>query len=261
MGGRETAYIFHLYRKGAESLILYPFETGERLLSAVEGGEVRGRYGREPKVEALTALRTELHRLADDGVRRWIADKRFIPKFLIAAVTFLVAYFLFSSVVRDPLPVLDEAVFGIGGAVLVFALLGRSDLRSALASQRRSDARAAVDRITFTESAFVRSVEQALAEGETGSLIEWAERMTDAAGWAGLVAENADEARSFVRTVESRFRLRRGRRDERALKRLLRNRDASRERLDRWAKARRIDVPLYAVYQRIKRSVVAGSSV
>ncbi len=261
MSGLATAYIFHLYRKGAESLVLHPFENGERLLEAVEGGEVKGRYGDEPRVEALTALRVELHRLVDEGVARWLADVRFIPKFLIAAGAFLVVYFFFSSVVRDPLPVLDEAVLGIGAAVLVFVLLGRADLRSRLASQKRSDARAAVDRVTFVESSFVRSVEEALAESESGSLIEWAERMTDAGGWAGLGAENAEEARSFVRTVEARYRLRGGRRDERSLRRLLRKRHASQERLDRWARARKIDVPLYAVYQRIKRSVVTGRSV
>jgi hypothetical protein len=85
--------------------------------------------------------------------------------------------------------------------------------------------------------------------------------MTASAGWAEIGAENAAEASSFVSTVESRYRIPRGGRAERSLRRLLRKRDASQERLDRWAKARKIDVPLYAVYHRIKRSVVAGSSV
>ena len=260
MDGREREYIFHLYRRG-ESLVLHPFDSPERLLSRLETAEVLGRYGEEPRVEALTALRAELHRLADLGAQRWLADRRFIPKFLISAATFVVVYFFFSFVIRDPLPVLDEIVAGVGGAVLAFVLLGRADQRSAQAAAKRDALRAAVDRVTFVESAFVRSVEQALAEGESGSLVEWVERMTASAGWAGLGAENAEEARSFVRTVESRFRLRGGHRDERSLRRLLSKRPASRERLDRWARARKIDVPLYAVYHRIKRSVVAGSSV
>jgi hypothetical protein len=257
----ETAFIFHVYRKGGESLILHPFDSGDKLFSIIETGEVQGRYGNEPRVEALTALRGELHRLADDGVARWLADVRFIPKFLMSSATFLLLYFFFSFVVRDPLPIIDEAVVGIGGAVILFVLLGRADLRSTRATQRRSDLRAAVDRVTFTESGFVRSVEQALAEGESGSLLEWTETMTRAAGWSALDNANAAEARSFVSTVGSHFGLRRGRGVERSLKRLLRRRGTSRERLDRWARARKIDVPLFAVYNRIKRSVVTGSSV
>jgi hypothetical protein len=259
MREREAAYIFHLYRKGAQSLILHPFDTGERLLAALDGGEVVGRYGAEPRVEALTELRTELHRLADQGVSRWVAERRFVPKFLLAAGAFLVVYFFFSFAVRNPLPVIDEAAAGIGAAVGLFAVLGRADLRSRLAEQKRIEARAAVDRVTFLESAFVSSVEEALAEGESGSLIEWVEGMTESAGWVGLGDQNADEARSFVRTVESRFRLRRGKRDARSLRRLLHKRHRSQEGLARWARARKIDVPLYAVYRRIKRSVVAGS--
>lgn len=259
--GRERAYIFHLYRKEGEPLILHPFDTGEKLLGQLEGGGVLGRYGEEPRVEALTALRAELHRLADYGVQRWLSDLRFIPKFLAAAGVFLVVYFFFSLVVRDPVPVLDEIALGVGAAVLVFVLLGRADLRSERARQKRTELRAAIDRVTFVESDFVRSVEQALREGESGSLVAWIERIAASAGWAGIGAANAEEARSFVATVESRYRLRGGRRGERSLRRLLRKPDAAKERLDRWARAKKIDVPLYAVYERIKRSVGAGSAV
>ena len=260
MGGQDTAYIFHLYRSDGESLVLHPFDTGERLLSRIESGDVLGRYGEDPRVEALTALRAELHRLADRGVQSWLADLRFVPKFLAAAGIFLVVYFFFSFVVRDPLPVLDEVAAGIGTAVLVFILMGRADLRSERARRKQADLRAAVDRVTFVESTFVRSVEQALREGESGSLVEWVEVMNASDRWGAIGAENAAEARSFVETVESRYGVRGGRREERSLRRLLRKRDGSRERLDRWARARKIDVPLYTVYHRIKRSVVAGSS-
>ncbi len=261
MGAGERAYIFHLYRKEGESIVLHPFDTGERLLSQIETGAVAGRYGEEPRVEALTALRAELYRLADQGVQQWISNLRFVPRFLAAAGVFLLAYFFFSFVVRDPLPVLDEVALGVGAAVIVYSLIRRADAGSERARAKRAEVRAAVDRITFVESAFVRSVEQALVESEAGSLVGWVERMAGSAGWAAIGAENAEEARSFVATVESRYRLRGGRREERSLRRLLSRRDASRERLDRWARARKIDVPLYAVYHRIKRSVVAGSAV
>ena len=126
----------------------------------------------EPRVEALTMFRNELYRQIEVGVKNWLSDARFVPKFLISALVFVVTYFFMSFVVRDPLPVIDEVALGLAAAVVVFLLLGRRDMNSKLATKKRLDLRVIVDRITFRESAFVKQVEEALHRNETGGMEE-----------------------------------------------------------------------------------------
>ena len=169
MAEPEKTYIFHIHRKDGSSLLLHPLSPPAKVVETLEKGPLEGRYGREPQVEVLTGLRDELYRQVELGVRHWLADLRFIPKFLIASGAFVAAYLFFSIVVRDPLPVIDEVVLGLAAAVASFVLLGRRDLASQRATKKRLDLRQVVDRIAFRESEFVKTVEEALhsAEGES----------------------------------------------------------------------------------------------
>ena len=58
-------YIFHLFRKEGISLILHPFSTPEKLVQCLENDEIKGRYGAEPRVEALTMLKNGQNTLKD----------------------------------------------------------------------------------------------------------------------------------------------------------------------------------------------------
>ncbi len=149
MAEAEKNYLFHIHRKDGSSLFLHPLYPPAKVVETLEKGPLEGRYGREPRVEALTGFRDELYRQVELGVRHWLADLRFIPKFLIASGAFVVAYLFFSIVVRDPLPVIDEVVLGLAAAVASFVLLGRRDLASRRATKKRLDLRLVVDRISL----------------------------------------------------------------------------------------------------------------
>lgn len=260
MASRESTYIFHLFRKDGEPLILHPFPTAGALVSALENREISGRYASEPRVEALTVLRNELYRMVETGVQRWVSDKRFVPRFLMSSGLFLLAYFFLSFVIRDPIPVIDEIAFSLAAAVGAYVLIGRRDIRSDLAARKRVSLRAAVDRIVFTESRFAATVEASLQETESGTLRELVEKIVSPSDRTELKEEDRAEAAAFVRMVEERYKLRGGRKDERLFRRYLaRERGADPDWIRRWAQTRKIDVPLYAVYRRLKRTVTAGS--
>ena len=63
-----------------------------RVVPTLEQGPLEGRYGTEPRVEALTGFRDELYRQVELGVRHWMADRRFVPKFLLASGAFVALY-------------------------------------------------------------------------------------------------------------------------------------------------------------------------
>lgn len=246
MAQKQRLFIYHLYRKDGTSLFLHPFSRPERIVRQLESGVLEGRYGREPRVEALTLLRNELYRLIELGVKNWMSDVRFIPKFLIASLVFVVVYFFMSYVVRDPLPVIDEVAIGLGAAIAAFLLQGRRDLASKAASKKRVELRVVVDRAVFRESDFVKRVEEALHRNE-GSGGEDAVKAVVEPALQELEEECREEATQFLSSLEGRFDLRRLARQEKLLRR--------RPQQARPADLKKYDFPLYAVYKSLKKAV------
>jgi hypothetical protein len=257
MAEAEKTYIFHIHRKDGSALFLHPLSPPAKVVEILEKGPLEGRYGREPRVEVLTGLREELYRQVELGVRHWMADLRFIPKFLIASGAFVAAYLFFSIVVRDPLPVIDEVVLGLAAAVASFVVLGRRDLASRQAVKKRLDLRQVVDRIAFQESGFVKTAEEALHSAEGQSVEQVVRRIVEPLGQGMEASPQAEggaqaEAAQFVNLLEQRFKFRKLAREEPGFRRLAGRREASRLLSMR---RRKIDFPLYAVYKSCKRTV------
>ena len=257
---KKKTLIFHLFRNDGGSLIVHPFVNPEKLMQGLEESEIVGRYGAEPRVEALTLLKNDLYRLVETGVRNWLYDMRFIPKFLISAGLFVVVYFFMTFVIRDPLPIVDEIAIALGASIVRFILIGRRDIKSDTAAKRRLSLRTAVDRVSFTESPFVVRLEEYLHETESGTLEEVVQKIVDPNDKLEIDEAQRDEARQFVKACEAMFRLKNAKRDEKMLKRYLERTSKGEPAQDikKWAESRKIDFPLYAVYKRFKRTVVGS---
>jgi hypothetical protein len=169
MSDREPLHIFHLAREDGTSLFLHPFLDRQRVMERMEAHPLVGLYGREPRVEAITQFRNELYRLIEEEVRDWIGESRFIPRFLISAGVFLLVYVGLSLAVRDPLPVVDEIALSLAAAIGAFFLRRRRDMRSDRALSKRMKLRNKVDGIVFSESEFVKRLEDLLHAEESAS--------------------------------------------------------------------------------------------
>ncbi|MDR3200057.1 MAG: hypothetical protein LBT68_01250 [Spirochaetales bacterium] len=159
---RPALYIFHVGR--AKPRFFYPFKPGREFISQTEGFSIHGRYGKEPRVEAITLLRGDLYRLAESAVKQWVFELRFIPRFLISSAVFLFAYFFASFVIRDPLPVIDELLIAGAAFAVSYLLIGKRFLSSRAAEEKRGELHTVIDGIAFSESDFVRTVEDLLGE-------------------------------------------------------------------------------------------------
>ncbi len=255
MGDKDRIIIFHIFREDGTSLFLHPFASADKIVNQLEKSTVAGRYGMEPRVEALTMFRNELYRLIEVGVKNWLSDVRFIPKFLMSALAFIVVYFFTSFVIRDPLPVIDEVAIGLAVSVAVFLLLGRRDMSSKAASKKRLDLRVIVDRIVFRESDFVKQVETALHKHETGSVEEVIGQIVEPVRQV-LGEDYREEAAQFIRALESRFNFKKLQREEKLLKRIMKSspRELNRS-FSRLVESKKFDFPLYAVYKSFKSTV------
>jgi len=60
---KPSLYIFHLSRTGARPEFLHSLKAGKDFIPQTESGIIRGRYGKEPRIESLTLLRGDLYRM------------------------------------------------------------------------------------------------------------------------------------------------------------------------------------------------------
>ncbi len=251
----KKVVIYHLYRHDDTSLFLHPFNDSDKSIDWFEKAEIIGKYGKEPRVEAFTMFRNELYRIIEDRVNSWIAEARFIPKFLISAAVFLLSYLFFALVIRDPLPLIDELAIGLGVALIVFFLLGRRDRRSDRSLKKRVALRSMVDRIVFQENPFIKEVEDALQNYETTSHAEVVEHMFDPLK-SPLTKEEQEDAERLAGYLKKQFKSRELKRKEKMVSRLTRSKkgEINAKILSLLADAKKTDFPLFAVYTRIKKS-------
>lgn len=255
MNGEKKLYIYHLYRRDGNSLFLHPFDDSEKFIDILENYTIEGKYGGEPRVETLTFFRNELYRMIEDQVRSWISEIRFLPKFLLASGLFLISYLFLSLVVRDPLPMIDEIAISLGIAILSYLLLGKRDQQSNLALKKRVDLRTRVDRIVFLESSFVKEVEELLQRNESQSSAEVIEYMLSPLERA-ISEEDKEDAFHIVRYLKKKFDSRELKKQEKLLSRIIDEKEPEKKSkiLSTLAETKKIDLSLFALYTRIKRS-------
>lgn len=243
--------LYHLTRANGDPLFIHPFNTGGSTFALLKASEVVGHYGQEPRVESLTMFRNRMYRRIEEDVRDWIAEKRFMPRFLSGAAAFLGTYLLFSLVVRDPIPMVDELLLAAGASLLTYFLLGRRDLRSEEASQRRIALRNKVDAAVFSQSPFVREVEESLQRYDNTPREELVERLNSVKAdrfWS----EHGDEASRFLEILQAYMQNRTVKQLE---KRLQKGRGLG--ALTDPTKHADLDLPLFLLYIELKQELAS----
>lgn len=252
MEEKEKSLLFHIYRKDGSALFLHPFENLEKYIDLVQKSEFEGRYGGEPRVESLTLFRNDLYRMIEAGVKNWVAEKRFIPRFIISAGAFLLAYIFFSLVVRDPLPIIDEVLLSLGASILTYFFLYKKDQHSQAALKKRVELRTKVDRIVFIEDPFIKSIEEILHKDEGESPEAVLSSILNCSK-DSLSLQSGPSAEILLSYLEKRFSTKDYKKQEKIISRLKKGKNEKEIRTAaKWAEAKKIDFSLFALYTRMK---------
>ncbi len=255
MAKDNKVYIYHIYRKDGTSLFLHPFAYTDKFLELVENSEFEGKYGKEPRVESLTLFRNDLYRIIENQVKSWVSELRFLPRFLISSGLFLLSYLFLSLVVRDPLPMIDEIAISLGLAVVLYIILGKRDLKSNFALKKRVELRTKVDQIVFRESKFVKEIEEALQRNEAGSTQDVIDYMLSPPE-RPLTEEEKEDAVQITRYLRKQFNHRELKKQEKLISKINREKEPEKKVKIKsmLADSKKIDLSLFALYTRIKRS-------
>ena len=243
--------LYHLTRASGDPLFVHPFTSGGSTFQLLNASQVVGHYGQEPRVESLTMFRNQMYRRIEEDVRDWIAEKRFLPRFLFGAAVFLVTYLLLSLVVRDPIPMVDELLLALGASLGTYFLIGRRDLRSEEASKRRIALRNKVDGAVFTQNAFVKEVEESLQGYDNTSRAKLVERLNSAQA-EPFWAEHGEEATRFFEALQAFMRSKTVRQLE---KRISKGKGLG--SLTDPSRFSELDLPLFLLYVELKQELAS----
>jgi len=152
-------HIFHIRTKDGSPLFLHSLAPDIPTIDRLEEEEIHGYYGDEPRIESFTLLRNELYQIIEKGIVHWVADRKFVPRFLMSSGVFLVVYIIFSWMVRDPLPLVDEFILSLISSIGFYIFKGRREQNSQEVIKRRIVLREKVDKIRFEPDLYIKKVE------------------------------------------------------------------------------------------------------
>ena len=153
---------FYALRRNSNDLILLtPFLDRREVVSWEDEDIIVQLSGScEPSIEETIQYR--LYSAIDAAVDAWIQELKYIPRLINSALAFLVSYFFFSFVVRDPVPVLDEMLLSGGAAVAVYIWTAAKNRKSDLATKKRMELKNLVDASECRVDESLSSYEQLL---------------------------------------------------------------------------------------------------
>ncbi|MCL2704686.1 MAG: hypothetical protein FWE72_00565 [Spirochaetaceae bacterium] len=204
MAVNNIIYVFHIRKHNGGGVYLHPFKEFDKVISSGNSFQLEGRYGEEPVIESLTAFRNELYRIVEESVNNWVSESKFIPRFLISAFVFLVAYFFFSFAIKIPIPiVVDKIILGIVSAVICYNYLGRKYRKTTTASKLRAHYRGIVDRIVFSKSSFIVALESFLVQINGKNVEDIILNSVDYNEFSEMISEeNMEERNQFLLYIE-----------------------------------------------------------
>jgi len=200
----EKIFVFHIRVQDGVPQFLYPLAGTLEWIERLKKTSLEGRYGAEPRLESINLFKEELQEILKKAIRRWAADRWFPERFILAALSFLLAYFFFSYVIRDPIPVIDELVLAFLAGILTFrGLARRYDAREEVVSLTK-ELQERIDHIRFEESVLIRNVEALLEEWEGSSFDNLLDRWRRGEKLA-INPDDFEEARGLLFALECRF--------------------------------------------------------
>lgn len=144
---------------GGKSVILHPFEPTSSLFPALDSVKLEGRLGLNSDSRTVSGLRDSLYTCADKALRRFLLGKGYYIRFGVSALLFLAVFMLFSIVVRDPVPFIDEFLLASLAAVVFFLYSERRVLASETFHGMATRSRQLIDTAFFSESRIVSIIE------------------------------------------------------------------------------------------------------
>lgn len=173
---RNMANIY-VVKDTKKNFVLTPFFK-DKTIGSKEGEEevvfyTSGSTSEEERDES----RLYTYKAVDDSVELWIQEKRYFPRLIASAFTFLVVYFFMSLVLRDPIPMLDELVGSTVASIAVWFLISKKDKKGPITNKKKLEIKREVSNADFKELEGLRTIEAYLDNLRSFDNIDLSDRL------------------------------------------------------------------------------------
>ena len=200
----EKIFLFHIRGQEGVPEFFHPLTATLEWVEGLKKYPLMGRYGAEPRIESINLFKEELQGILQKAIQRWVADRWFPERFVLAAIAFLLAYFFFSYVIRDPIPVIDELALSFLAGIFTFRGLTKRFYAREEVTILRKELQEKIERLGFEESSLIRTVESLLEELEGSSFPGLVDRYRRGEKLA-IHPEDFEEAKGLLFSLEWRF--------------------------------------------------------
>jgi hypothetical protein len=149
----QGGYMANIYivRDRVKNFVLTSF-FNDKTIGSKEGEEqvvfyISGAASESERDDA----RLYTYKAVDNSVELWIQEKRYFPRLLVCALTFLVVYFFMSLVIRDPIPMLDELVGSTLATVAMWYYISKKDKKGPITNKKKLEIKREVGNAEFKE--------------------------------------------------------------------------------------------------------------
>jgi hypothetical protein len=141
----------YVVKDKSKNFVLTPFFK-DKTIGSKEGEEevvfyTSGATSEEERDES----RLYTYKAVDNSVELWIQEKRYFPRLVASAFTFLVVYFFMSLVLRDPIPMLDELVGATAATIAVWYFISKKDKKGPITNKKKLEIKREVSNAEFKE--------------------------------------------------------------------------------------------------------------
>ncbi len=148
-------------------MLLYRLNRDEKIVAAFRAAKIIGCYGEEPDARTIGLLSDRIESLVERIVYRLMKQKHFLGHFAISSASFLAAYLIFSVLLRDPLPLIDEALLSLVVSFSIFRALRATLRRSPKTRQHKNELAELAGTIVFTPNRLIADAEKLMNKGIT----------------------------------------------------------------------------------------------
>lgn len=243
---------FYLIKRTfGKSLYLHPFLKKKWTIDWDPEEHIEAETSNKISMQDREDYLFELYTGIDRGVNSWIQELKYIPRFINAALAFLVVYFFMSFVLRDPFPVIDELIGGAAAAVGVYFFTAARNRKSDIAMKKRIELKNQADQTAFIVDEKLLVLEELLLAYDEMSAVTLSDKICGDEGGITILAktEKTDNIAEYIQIL-----LYRNDKHKKILRRLPsvnteREKTAMSAHLLNLGGRRRIDLPLLALYR------------
>lgn len=159
-----------LIQRPLDNILLISRKSRTHFKEDLQEGDMEGFFGSYPDKNERDALKNQLYFLADQAAERDFQESDYLLRYILTFLCFLFLFFIFSYVVRDPIPMVDEIALSLAGALFFNLWFRKKRAASQKLEMMKLEMRNDIDSLSFSEQELIRNIELYLQNLDAMSL-------------------------------------------------------------------------------------------